>query len=86
MTWEFSLITSVFLICATAIVLADKYFESNKIKPVVTREEFEELQRATSVIAVEHEVIQKIAEDTKKLLSQQNIAQAFRGRREPTSI
>ena len=84
MIWEFTVAYSIGLICFTFIYCFKLWIATKHSKPAVTREEFEELQNATSVIVQDHEAVQKIAEETKKMLSQANLAQGFR--RPPTTM
>lgn len=87
MTWETTACFGFVVVCSTVIYCFQLYIASTTTPPSqVTKEEFEELRNATSVIVQDHDEMKKMGEDVKKFLSQQNLAQAFRGRREPTSI
>ena len=82
MTWELVTFLSVLMVCGT-------YFMCQQVnlanladdEPLISLEEFEALKLSIETVKAEHETILKLAEETKKLLSQQNLAQSFRGTR-----
>lgn len=78
MTWESTACFGFVVVCSTIIYCFQLWIQTKQAKTTITREEFEELQNAASVIVADHEAIQKLAEETKKLLSQANLAQGFR--------
>lgn len=77
MTWEF-----VVLICFTQFILAAVWFhKSQHVTQEISPDEFEMLKAAVASQKADQEAIHKLAEETKKLLSQQSLAQSLRPQR-----
>lgn len=92
MSWEIVTLVSVLIVCGTLVIALTLLFEREDEVPKVTKAEFELLKSELITLKVnsdawfesakaDHETIHKMAEETKKLLSQQNLAQSFRGQR-----
>jgi hypothetical protein len=83
MTWEITTFLSVFMICFTAILcwpVTEIFFAQNQVSDV-SQDELERLNKAVDALVLEHEAVHKLAEETKKLLSQQNLGLSLRGPR-----
>lgn len=78
MTWELVTLLSVVFICITTAVCFDRYSEVEIIEPQEI--DLTPLKDEIAKIKADHESVHKLVEETKKLLSQQNLAQGLRGR------
>jgi hypothetical protein len=83
MTWELVALLGITFICATIIVsiaiLKNYGFEYEHNQDTETKlKEIEELRDLIHKVQVDHGAVEKLAEETKKLLSQANLAQGLR--------
>lgn len=74
MTWEWACILCIFLICATTIVCIVATKLETSVENTV---DLSPLQAEIDKIKADHELVAKTAEESKKLLSQANLAVGF---------
>lgn len=72
MTWEIVALIALIPVCFTVLVSIFVIFSEP-----VPDEEIQALKAAIAKLEAEHEGVHKLAEDTKKLLSQSNVAVGF---------
>ena len=81
MTWEIVTLLSVLIVCGTAyFTVIHLFIDYSSDAQSVTLEEFDELKALVETFKAEQEAVHKLAEETKKLLSNQNLAQSLRSR------
>lgn len=78
MTWEWVVFLSVLMVCGSAIFV---YLSSKEEKEPPKLEEIIDIQKQINELAASQEACIKIAEESKKLLSQNNLAIGFIPRR-----
>lgn len=79
MTWELTTLASVLVICSTATIIVLWLFPD--VPAAESDDEVEMLKTAIVQIKADHEAFQKVVEETKKLLSQENLAKSLGARR-----
>lgn len=72
MTWQLVALIALLPICATVFACVSLIFTDS-----TPAKDMEELAAKVDKIAAEHETIHKLADETKKLLSQSNMAAGF---------
>jgi hypothetical protein len=75
MSWELVAITSVMVICSTIVVVVNAIWGQRK--PEVSKAEVAELRLAVQNMQTDYLAVHKLAEETKKLLSNTNLAQGL---------
>ena len=82
MSWEITLFLSVLVVCLTIYgVFSVCFAKENTTSSLELEESFEELDERLSQIEKDHASVLKLAEDTKKLLSEGNLIRGLRPQR-----
>jgi len=81
MTWESVVCFSVVVVCSSVLLGFRWHLENKDSQESVSPDEFEQMKTAIGQVKTDNEAMQKLADETKKMLSTANLAKSFGGPR-----